>query len=111
MTLFIKKFEFKAILGVLEIERTNTQRIIVNAKIHYHYVPSDIIDYSQVSEIIQEVIVTNKFFFIEEALEGIVTILKNKFPKIEKIKLKISKPDIISDCVVGAIIKRKLKIY
>ncbi|WP_331775302.1 dihydroneopterin aldolase [Sulfurospirillum sp. 1612] len=111
MTIFIKNFEFDAILGLLDTERHTKQRIIVDAKIHYQYSNSNFIDYSQVTKIIQETIMRRKFLLIEEALEEIITILSNEFPKIEKIKLKISKPDIISNCVVGAIIKRKLKIY
>ncbi|MDX1809833.1 MAG: dihydroneopterin aldolase [Sulfurospirillaceae bacterium] len=111
MIIFIEKLTFDAILGILDKERQDTQKITVDAKISYDYTDNEMVDYSQVAQIIEDTIKIKKFYLIEDALEEIVTILKKKFPKIHKIKLKISKPDIINNCVVGAIIKRKLKIY
>lgn len=111
MIIFIKNLKFDVILGILKEERINTQNIIVDAKIHYVYTKDEIINYSQVAGLIEKTMKIRKYYLVEDALEEIVIILKNAFPKIYKIKLKISKPDIMNNCVVGAIIKKKLKIY
>ena len=111
MTIFINNLSFDAILGMLEKERENPQKIVINAKITYQYTNDYFINYAEVLKLIKSTIIQNKFELIEEALETLLIKIKNKFPKIDKIKLKISKPDILKNCVVGAKIKKNFKKY
>jgi len=111
LTIFINNLSFDAILGMLEKERENPQKIVINAKITYQYTNDYFINYAEVLKLIKSTIIQNKFELIEEALETLLIKIKNKFPKIDKIKLKISKPDILKNCVVGAKIKKNFKKY
>lgn len=109
MTIFIKNLSFYAILGILEEERKKPQKIVVSAKITYNYTDTYFINYVQVSKLIKSTIMKGKFELIEEALEILLGKIKENFPKIDKIKLQISKPDILKDCEVGAKIKKNFK--
>ncbi len=106
MKIFIKNLTCKAILGILESERTQAQNIIIDAKIKYDFDTKHFIDYAQVAKSMQDLMQKEKFLLIEDALENIVATLKQKFPTIKQITLKISKPDILDNCVVGAKIKK-----
>jgi len=109
LTIFIKDLSFYAILGILEHERKETQKIVVNAKITYYYTSDYFINYAEVSKLIKSTIIKGKFELIEEALEKLLKKIKENFPKIDKIKLQISKPDILQGCEVGAKIKKNFK--
>ncbi len=109
MTILIKNLSFFAILGILEKERKKAQKIIVNAKITYHHTDDYFINYAEVSKLIQSTIVQNEFELIEEALEALLVKIKDKFPKTDKIKLEILKPNILQNCEVGAKIKKNFK--
>ena len=105
MTIYIKDLTFYAILGILKEERKKPQKIVVNAKIKYYYTHNYFIDYAEVSKLIKSTIIEGEFLLIEEALEKLLEKIHENFPKIDKIKLKISKPDILQNCEVGAKIK------
>ncbi len=106
MKIFIKNLTCKAILGILEEERTQAQNIIIDAKIKYDFDTIHFIDYAQVAKFMQDLMQKEKFLLIEDALESIASTLKQQFPTINQITLKISKPDILDSCVVGAKIKK-----
>ncbi len=109
MQIFIKNLTFDAILGLLDFERESPQKIIINAKIRYNYKNGDFIDYSKVTKLIKSIIITNKFLLIEDALKTTLDGIKKNFPQSYEVKLKISKPNILQDCVVGAKIKKNFK--
>ncbi|NOX14990.1 MAG: dihydroneopterin aldolase [Epsilonproteobacteria bacterium] len=109
MQIYIKNLSFNAILGLLDFERKKPQKIIVDAKIKYNQKDGNFIDYAKVAELIKSTIITNKFLLIEDALKKLVSEIKDKFPPSCQIKLKISKPDILNDCIVGAKIKKNFK--
>jgi len=109
MKIFIEQLCFEAILGIAELERLDAQKIIVDAKIKYNYSAKSFINYAQVAEFIQDILQKRKFLLIETALEETTLELKQKFPAITQIKLKISKPHILDNCVVGAKIKKNFK--
>jgi dihydroneopterin aldolase len=108
VTICIDDLCFEAIMGLLEKERTTPQKICVNAKITYDYSEKKFIDYAVLSELIRESIKKEKFYTIEETLEYLCKKLQKEFKNIEKINLKISKPDILENRVVG--VKKKLKL-
>jgi len=109
LTIFIKNLSFYAILGILEEEREKPQKIVIDAKITYYYTGAYFINYAEVSNLIKSTMVESKFELIEEALEKLLIKIKKNFPKIDKIRLQISKPDILQDCQVGAKIKKNFK--
>ena len=96
MKLFIHNLEFDAILGVLEHERHNPQKIVVDVEFRYNYnkQKKDYIDYAKVVQIIQDTIISGKYKLIEEALIACELSICAIYV-IKDLKLKITKPNIM----------------
>ena len=105
----INNLIFDAILGLLECEREKPQRVVVDMELKYNYTKDRYIDYAKVAEVVKSTIITKKFLLVEEALETLISKLKREFPQSKEIKLKISKPNILKDCIVGVEIKKNFK--
>jgi dihydroneopterin aldolase len=101
MTIRIEALTFDAVIGILDFERKAPQSVRVDALIDYTYEPGRFIDYAEVTSTIKSVMQKKQFGLIEEALEHLKTVLKNEFPLIGTLQLKIAKPDILPDCVVS----------
>jgi dihydroneopterin aldolase len=103
MHITIEKLTFKTIIGLLDFERTTPQNIIVNCDILYPFenTKKDFINYAQVTEHIKTSMKKNEFLLIEDAILSLSCSLKYNFPTINTLTLKISKPDILDDCVVS----------
>ena len=102
LTIYIDDLTFKCIIGILPIEREKKQKVIVNISFSYFYNKdgSNFIDYSEVSALIEKIMKKQKFKLIEDAILFIRKKLKRKYD-IKKLKVKISKPNILSNCVVS----------
>jgi len=100
MTIIIENLKFQTIIGILDFERENVQDVIVNVKIEYEYIDT-FIDYAQVSHLIKETMIASKFLLIEDALATLSSIIKMNFPAINRLRLKITKPSILPDCMVS----------
>lgn len=100
MQIDIADLKFQCILGILDFERVSPQDIIVNVTINYQYI-NEFINYADVSEFIKFQMKKNKFLLIEEALSHLSQKLKEKFPLIDTLNLKITKPSILPDCKVS----------
>ena len=100
MRVHIEDLTFKCIIGLLPFERINKQRIIINLSFDYDYSADYFIDYSEVSTLIKKEIKKKKFELLEDAIIHIETLLY-KLYKINNLKLKITKPDILKDCFVS----------
>ncbi|MFK5881720.1 MAG: dihydroneopterin aldolase [Sulfurospirillum sp.] len=109
LQIHIKNLTFYGIIGLLKNERENEQKIIVDAKIKYHYDKDSFINYADIAQLIKSILITKKFELLEEALEVLAQEIKTKFPQSNQIKLKISKPDILRNCTVGVKIKKNFK--
>ncbi len=98
----IDDLTFNCIIGILPFEREKEQKVIINISFEYFYEHdgSNFIDYSEVANITEDIMKTKKFRLIEDAIIHIRKELKQQF-KIKNLKLKISKPDIVSNCVVS----------
>jgi dihydroneopterin aldolase len=96
----IEDLTFETIIGILDFERTTPQKVVVNIKFSYRF-KNEFINYAEVASFIKETMKKNKYFLIEDALEEITQLLKEKFPPIESIDLKIEKPAILPDCRVS----------
>ena len=101
MTLEIENLTFKAIIGLLDFERIKKQKVVVNLKANYIYKDGNYIDYVDLCKIIKKTIKKEKFELLENAIESLKNKIINKYPNIEYLNIKISKPDILKDCIVS----------
>ena len=104
-TIIIEDLTFKAILGILKKERNEEQLVVVNIKIDYMD-KKNYVDYAKVCELVQNTIIKGKYFLIEDAIDEVENMLKNKFPQIKKLFLSIKKPEILKNALVGVEILR-----
>lgn len=105
MTIYIEDLKFQAILGILDFEREKAQDILINIKISYSYT-DQFINYADVANYIKISMQKEEFLLIEEALEYFQKHLKQKFPQISTLYLKITKPSIMPDCKVSVSIQK-----
>jgi len=97
----IEDFSFTCIIGILEHERKNEQKVIIDVAIEYDFEDNFFINYAEVAEFIKTDMQNKKFLLIEDALHHLGRELKNKFSKINTLYLKITKPSILPDCKVS----------
>ena len=102
----IKDLTLEVIIGVLEEERKNRQKIIINATIEYD-MDEHFLDYTQAVEAIANLLEYKMYDTLENALDGICKALKLDFPEIKSIKMSISKPEVYKNCLVGVEILKK----
>ena len=109
MTISIKELSFKTIIGLLEFERTTPQKVIVRAHIDYVYKNKDsFIDYALLVQLIETTMHKEKFELIETSLNELFNLISLKYSSIQRLFIKISKPDILPNCRVSV---SKVKIY
>ena len=99
MKILIKNLTFNCIIGILDFERIKTQKVIINISFKYKY-KKTFIDYSIVVSEVENIMKNKKFELLEEAIIYIENYLTTKY-KIKKLKIKISKPDILPNCIVS----------
>ncbi|WP_457750389.1 dihydroneopterin aldolase [Sulfurimonas sp.] len=100
MKIYIENLHFTCIIGILDFERENEQEVIINTEIEYLF-HKEFINYAEVVDFIKTRMINQKFFLIEDAIQDLSFELKNKFPQIDTLFLKITKPSILPDCVVS----------
>jgi 7,8-dihydroneopterin aldolase/epimerase/oxygenase len=98
----IDDLTFNCIIGILPHEREEKQKVILNISFEYFYDSntSYFIDYSEVVSLVESIMINKKFNLIEDAILFIRKELKTKW-KMQNLKVKISKPDIMPNCVVS----------
>jgi len=101
MRIHIDNLTFECIIGLLDFERDATQKVIVNLWADYNYTTDNFVNYATVVDIIKDDMISNKYELVETALDNIISIITSKFSQISKLKIEISKPDILTDCQVG----------
>ena len=101
MKIEIENLTFNAIIGLLDFERKTEQKVVVNLTATYSYKDGDYIDYVNICNIVKESIKSKKFELLEDALNYLNKTIQTKYPTIEKLYIKISKPDILNDCIVS----------
>jgi dihydroneopterin aldolase len=102
----IKDLTLEVIIGVLENERKNRQKIVLNAVIEYD-LDEHFLDYTQAVEAIVNLLEYKMYDTLENALTNICKALKLDFPEIKTIKMSIAKPQIYKNCLVGVEILKK----
>ena len=75
---------------MLECERIKKQKIKINISLQ----SDEFIDYSKLSRLLQIQMKAQKFYKIEDALSHFQSLLKQEYPSLRALKLKISKPQV-----------------
>lgn len=98
----IENLTFSCIIGILDFERLNEQKVIVDLSFKYDFdaTNDNFIDYSKVALFVENSMIKEKFKLIEDAILYLENHLQNSY-KIKKLKIKISKPDIMKNCIVS----------
>lgn len=104
--IIIEDLEFETVIGILPVERIAPQKVVVDLKIHYRY-DKNFINYAEVIEVITDFLQKEKFELIETALDRSMTILKEHYQEIDELYIKLQKPDIIKNAVVGVTLERR----
>jgi len=100
MKIHIEALRFKCIIGLLEFERHSPQEVNIDLELDYDY-SDEFINYAQLAEMIESDLQEKKYELIETALEELFIFIKDKFPSIKRLYIKISKPDILPNCCVS----------
>ena len=100
MKVKIKNLTFKCIIGILPFERKKKQNVSINISFKYKFKENEFIDYSKVVQTVEKIMKKEKFLLIEEAILCLNKRLKDEFD-ICKLKISITKPNIINNCIVG----------
>ena len=101
MIIRIKKLTFDAIVGILPHEREMAQGVCVNAKITYDFTKTKFIDYAHVCQLIEEDMKKKRYLLLEEALKGVYETILDAYPFLQSMRLKIFKPTILPNAIVG----------
>lgn len=101
MFLLIEDLELEAVIGILPFERERAQKIIINADLEYNY-QGTYLNYVEIVEFLSSELKANQYGLLEEALQDLSQKLKTCFPTLNHISLSLKKPDILSNCIVGA---------
>jgi len=110
MTIHVEELTLSSIIGILDFERVTPQSIVINILIDYYYLKeNNFINYAEVIQLVEELIETRKYKLLEDALTEIQEKLLSTYPEIQKLSLKISKPDIISNANVALSVKWSIK--
>jgi len=102
MKVSIDSLTFKTIIGILPFERETKQKVILDISFSYKFTKrqKEFIDYSHVANMAKMIIKKEKFLLIEDAIIYLDRALTKEF-KIQKLKIKITKPDILKNCTVS----------
>ena len=101
MTIHIEELEIVAIIGILHFERVQTQRVIVDVTLDYHYSENQFISYVEIISIIETMIIDKEYRLLEDALSDIQKKILKNYSQISRLNIKISKPDIIKNANVA----------
>ncbi len=98
----IENLTFDCIIGILESERKNEQKVVVNLSFQYLFdaETKEFIDYSKVALLIEKCMKEEKFLLIEDAILFLKKKLGSEYP-MKNLWIKISKPNIMPNCVVS----------
>ena len=102
MKVYIQNLTFDTIIGILDFERTTPQKVIVNISFKYKFdkQTKDFVNYAEVASLIEKLMKEKQYLLIEDAILDIRKNLKDIF-NIKDIKLKITKPNILTNCTVS----------
>ncbi|PZT48560.1 hypothetical protein B6S12_03295 [Helicobacter valdiviensis] len=94
----LEDLELEVIIGILENERKNKQKIKINAKFFYQK-EGEFLDYRLLRDFIKNAF-CQQFLLLEDALEYFYEKLPQNFPQIQQFSMCICKLEIFEDCRV-----------
>jgi len=100
MKIEINNLEFKCIIGILNFERAKKQKVIINISFEYDFIDNSFIDYQEVANLVKKTMKQEKFELLEDAIINIEKLLYQTYD-IKNLNLKISKPNILKNCIVS----------
>ncbi|NVJ52150.1 MAG: dihydroneopterin aldolase [Campylobacteraceae bacterium] len=101
MKISIEKLTFDCIIGILDFERDNEQKVVIDISFEYDFLNEEnFIDYSKISSEVEKLMKEKKFELLENAVIEVDKYLNKNYP-IKNLKIKISKPDILKNCIVS----------
>ena len=100
MKIQISNLTFKAIIGILDFERIKKQKVIINLSFEYEFSKDKFIDYAEVSKLVKTTMKKEKFLLLEDAILHLENLLNNSY-QISNLYIKISKPNILKNCIVS----------
>ena len=101
MTIHIDALQFDVIIGLLDFERERPQRVIIDLEASYDYSNQNFVNYADMVILIQQDLKEKRYELLEESLLGLKNILFTTYPQLKTLKLKIAKPDILTECSVA----------
>lgn len=101
MTIQIEDLTFDVIIGLLDFERDRPQRVIIDLKASYDYKNDLFIDYAELVILMKEELRDKRYELLENALIGLKDLLTTRYPELQTLSLKLSKPDILPECTVS----------
>ena len=100
MKIQITELTFKCIIGILDFERIKKQKVIINLSFEYEFSKDIFINYADVADLVKKTMKKEKFLLLEDAILHIENLLNTTY-KIKNLKIQISKPNILKDCIVS----------
>ena len=100
MKIEISNLTFKCIIGILENERIKKQKVVIDLSFEYEFSKNIFINYADVANLVEKTMKKEKFLLLEDAILYLERLL-NKTYTITNLKIKISKPNILKNCVVS----------
>ena len=101
MYIHIDALTFYTIIGLLDFERNKPQKVTIDLETSYEYENQDFINYADIVTLIENELQIKKYELLEDALLGLKYEIHTKYPQIKTLKIKISKPNILSNCSVA----------
>ncbi len=101
MTIHIDSLQFDTIIGLLDFERITPQRIVISLQIDYEYTEGLFLNYADIASVVKADILSGQYTLLEDALLSLKALLFEKYPAIERLGIRITKPDILPDCSVA----------
>jgi dihydroneopterin aldolase len=100
MKIEISDLTFKCIIGILDFERTKKQKVIINISFEYNFSKDMFINYAEISQLVKTTMKEKKFLLLEDAILHLENLLNTSY-QILNLYIKISKPNILKNCVVS----------
>ncbi len=100
MKIHINDLSFKCIIGILDFERIKKQKVVINLSFEYEFSKDKFINYAEVSELLKTTMKKEKFLLLEDAILHIENLLTQTY-EISNLYIKISKPNILTNCIVS----------
>ena len=100
MKIEISDLTFKCIIGILDFERIKKQKVIVNISFEYTFSEDKFINYAEIVTLIKTTMKKEKFLLLEDAILYLENLLNTNY-SINNLFIKISKPNILKNCIVS----------